>query len=97
MSHSTDDNVGNYCAFNPDSNAFLNAANAYCYQFRHGVSVPKGDSVYQMKIADAPDGYGGQQTFWGECFSEFLGKAHMDASMLCVGAAMVLFADECGL
>jgi len=64
----TDDKIGEYCAFNPDNGAFLDAANAYCYQFRNAFDVPRGSSssnVYQMKIGNVPDGFGGKQIFWG--------------------------------
>jgi hypothetical protein len=62
-----DDSIGKTCAFaNYDS--YLEAASLYCYQFRSPFYVPKGDSqsnIYQMKIGRVPDGYGGQQIFWG--------------------------------
>lgn len=62
-----DDSIGQTCAFaNYDS--YLEAASLYCYQFRSPFYVPKGDSqsnIYQMKIGRVPDGYGGQQIFWG--------------------------------
>ena len=36
----------------------------YCYQFKNEFSIPKG-SDGAMKIGEVPDGYGGQQIFWG--------------------------------
>ncbi|GAB7326421.1 hypothetical protein MBLNU13_g10437t2 [Cladosporium sp. NU13] len=63
--HTGNTNVGKYCAFNPDSDAYLDAANAYCYQFRAGITLEKGEYVYQTRLVNAPDGFGGHQTFWG--------------------------------
>lgn len=62
-----DDSIGKYCAFS-NYDTYLDAAALYCYQFRSPFHVPKGDSqsnIYQMKIGHVPDGYGGEQIFWG--------------------------------
>jgi len=72
LTRAPDNNVGKYCAFNPDSDAYLDAANAYCYQFRNGATLEKGAYVYQVRLANMPDGFGGHQTFWGELIFVFL-------------------------
>ena len=60
---STDDDIGKYCAY-ADEDAFMRAANTYCSTFSYGTYVPAGAS-YGLKLNDVPDGYGGQQIFWG--------------------------------
>lgn len=60
---SADDDIGRTYAFK-DYDAFLNVAALYCYQFKNEFSIPKG-SDGAMKIGEVPDGYGGQQIFWG--------------------------------
>lgn len=52
----------------------MTAAALYCHQFKNPFSVPAGSSssnVYQMKIANVPDGWGGKQIFWGLSFDPY--------------------------
>jgi hypothetical protein len=68
--HLTDDAIGKTCTFK-DYDSFLNVAGLYCYQFKNEFSIPKG-SDGSIKIGQVPDGYGGQQIFWGECVTRVM-------------------------
>jgi hypothetical protein len=68
--HPTDDAIGKTCAFK-DYDSFLNVAALYCYQFKNEFSIPKG-SDGSIKIGQVPDGYGGQQIFWGKCVTRVM-------------------------
>ena len=62
-----DDDIGRTCQYK-DIDAWRNAARLYCWMFSTPLTVPGGNSgsnVYQLKISNVPDGYGGQQIFWG--------------------------------
>ncbi|PSN59237.1 hypothetical protein BS50DRAFT_580112, partial [Corynespora cassiicola Philippines] len=65
--HKKDDDIGRTCQYK-DKDAWRNAARLYCWMFSTPLTVPGGNSgsnVYQLKISNVPDGYGGQQIFWG--------------------------------
>jgi len=69
LTPNSDDSIGKTCTFK-DYPSFNYAASLYCAEFALGVNVPQGNS-YGIKIASVPDGYGGQQIFWGEFRTNF--------------------------
>jgi hypothetical protein len=57
-----DDDIGKYCRY-ATHHAFMDAASLYCRGMT-GKIIPEG-SEFGGKFTNVPDGYGGEQIFYG--------------------------------